>query len=117
LYIQIEISQPENTVSFSGVNDVYAVDSLGNYYYSSIDAAHDYNFTPLAQWHSPFVRTCCSNYEAGSYSAMHHTHANTYELLLANYVSVDAEWIELRYDRDGKDYTMRINLPGGVSNG
>ena len=117
LYIQLELSLSEVTDLFLGVNDVYAVDSLGNYYYSSIDAAHDYNFTPLAQWHLPFVRTCCSNYEASSYPAMHYTHTNTYELLLANYVSGDAEWIELRYDRDGKDYTLRINLPGGASNG
>ena len=114
LYIQIELA-PGKTTVFPGVNDVYAVDSLGNYYYSTIESAISYYFA-TSGGHLPHVYTCCAAYKADR-SARYHVHGSTYELVLSNFVSHDAEWIELRYDRDGKDYTMRINLPGGVSNG
>lgn len=39
----------------------------------------------------------------------------TFELYLDNFVSQEAQWIDLRYNRDGRDLTLRIDLAGGVS--
>lgn len=38
---------------------------------------------------------------------------DTWDVCLMNYVSHDADWIELRYDRGGKEFTIRIDLTGG----
>jgi len=35
------------------------------------------------------------------------------DLWLNNFSSQEAQWIELRYDRDGRDIRLRIDLNGG----
>lgn len=38
----------------------------------------------------------------------------TMELWLSNFRSEDADWIEIRYDREGRDIVLRIDLTGGA---
>lgn len=38
---------------------------------------------------------------------------DTWELTLNNYVYEGADWIDLRYDRGGEEFTIRIDLTGG----
>lgn len=38
--------------------------------------------------------------------------SSTYQMWISDDLT-DVQWLELRYDRDGRDYTMRIDLTGG----
>ena len=38
----------------------------------------------------------------------------TYELYLDNYISQNADWIDLRYEREGRNLRLRLNLAGGA---
>lgn len=70
------------------------MDDLGNYYCASYEAAPG---VPAVQ------------------SSMYHTGPLTYlhDLYLTDYTSQDAQWIELHYDRAGRDLVLRIDLTGG----
>lgn len=74
---------------------IWAQDSLGNIYLS---AARD---TPA---HEPALQV-----------TQYHTGRTTYvqDIWIFQYVSQDAEWLELHYDRSGRDMVLRIDLPGG----
>ena len=74
----------------------YAVDSLGNRY-GAFDATPHNGKTPMLSG-NPWRSGLCTV---------------TWELWLNNYRSQDAEWIELRYDRSGRDVRLRIDLTGG----
>lgn len=78
------------------LREFYAIDSLGNYYYSS----WEYGYTDEPAILGNPTRT-------GYFTTSH-------EMWLTNYVSHDAEWIELRYDRSGRDIVLRIDLTGGA---
>lgn len=88
-----------NFKPWAGRTDVprrlHAVDSLGNYYY----AENEYLW-----YDEPSLLAYRSRTGAFTY---------TWHLLARNYVSQDAEWIELHYDRDGRDVCLRIDLTGG----
>lgn len=74
--------------------DFYAVDDRGNYYCSWFDPGADSdrcltgNYTTTGLW--------TSVYEGWVFC-----------------VDPEASWIELRYDRDGRDVRLRIDLTGG----
>jgi hypothetical protein len=77
--------------------DFYAVDSLGNRYESYNNALRS-GSEPVVFWNGArntgvfTVTRLCS---------------------LMGYCSQGAEWIELRYDRAGRDVRLRVYLPGG----
>lgn len=74
---------------------LYAVDSEGNYYYSSAEQVYT-NEPNLGG--NPY-RTGLMTF--------------TMDMWANNYVSQDAEWIEFRCDRDGRDIKLRLDLTGG----
>lgn len=77
------------------IHDFWAVDSLGNVYSSYRNDAHSYQ------------SAVSGNLERTSYFTY------TMDLWLNHFHSQDAQWIELRYDRDGRDIRLRIDLNGG----
>ena len=75
------------------------MDSLGNYYYSQYE-----HFTTTEEYSEPFLwgnvyRTAPLTY--------------TWDMNLEGYVSQQADWIDLCYDRGGMEFTIRIDLTGG----
>lgn len=74
---------------------MWAVDSLGNYYYSEQEDS-------MAQESSIDAK----DYHTGMFTYTHN-------LWLRPYVSQEAEWIEIHYDRSGRDIVLRIDLTGG----
>lgn len=73
----------------------WAVDDLGNYYYSEHEDSMD---------QEPSIGV--SDYHTGMFTYVH-------DLWLRPYVSTEASWIELHYDRSGRDIVLRIDLTGG----
>ena len=75
--------------------DLYAVDSQGTYYYS------------MNQWAEPEDTSVCVT--GGQINPLTHEYA-----IWINRIQLeDNDWIEFIYDRDGRDHTIRIHLPGG----
>jgi hypothetical protein len=99
LYIQIEVS---SLLQWAQLDDIpadyfWAVDSLGNTYLSL-------NHVPdLSQ---PYVSGDLIRTDFFT---------QTMEMELNSFCSADAEWLELRYDRNGRDIRLRIDLTGGDS--
>ncbi len=77
------------------VNEFWALDSRGNYYGSR--AEMEYTDFPRVT-HSSAMGTGCI---ASSH------------LLIRDIPAGDIQWIELHYDRDGRDIVLRIHLTGG----
>lgn len=96
LNIQIKITNP---IPWSEKPDfgawIWAEDSLGNTY---VCGGQD---TPAKE---PAIQ-----------STQYHTGPTSYilDLWIFQYVSEDAQWLDLHYDRDGRDITFRIPLSGG----
>lgn len=77
------------------LHDFYAVDSVGNVYLAYNDWSYSVN------------RFVSGNLEQnGPFSW-------TMDMWLQSFVCEGAEWIEIRYDRDGRDICLRIDLTGG----
>lgn len=77
------------------IHDFWAVDSLGNTYSSYRNDAHSYQ------------RAVSGNLDKTGYFTC------TMDMWINNFCSQDAQWIEIRYDRDGRDLRLRIDLKGG----
>ena len=75
--------------------DFWAVDSLGNVYGSYSNDGWTWQQSVSGNVNSTGLFT------------------HTMDLWLNNFCSEHAEWIELRYDRDGRDIRLRIDLTGG----
>ncbi len=75
---------------------IWAEDSLGNYYY----ADHTDSIAT-----SPAIRA--EDYRTGLFTHVH-------DLWLIPCISQEAQWLELHYDRDGRDLCWRIDLTGGA---
>lgn len=73
----------------------WAEDSLGNRY----DAFFENYLTEDSYLSSNYYRTGLFTY--------------TYNMWFCNYVSQDAQWIDLHYDRSGRNIVLRIDLTGG----
>lgn len=76
------------------INHFWAVDSLGNNYQSRMDA--QYADIPKVSWGGGF-----------------HTQGFRSDHLEISHFDSRAEWVELHYDRDGRDIVLRIYLSGG----
>ena len=72
----------------------WAEDSAGNYYYSFYEAYDS----------EKHVRG--NNYRTGLFT-------ETYEMWLSGYEGEDLQWVDLHYDRSGRDLVLRIDLTGG----
>ncbi len=94
LYVELQsthwpwMQRPEITSQF------YALDSLGNRYASRAEAGFDE--VPKVSWDGGFW--------SQGFSSEH--------LEITGFDS-SAEWVELRYDRDGREIVLRIDLTGG----
>lgn len=95
-HFRIQVTNPLPWAQHGNISRwFWAVDDLGNYYYAT--------------------------YEAGSISvpavqgSIYHTGPMTYlhDLYLTDFISQDAQWIELHYDRAGRDLVLRMDLTGG----
>ena len=75
--------------------DFYAIDSLGNVYPFKVP-------TKLNS-----LRISSAFHQTGLFSGVH-------EIWLEDFPAGEAQWVEIRYDRDGRNYALRINLRGGV---
>lgn len=99
LYLTVEAStwlpQTDHCIAF---RSFYAVDDLGNHYWSMNDP--DVVYT----WQEE--RSLRGNYDQSS------LWSSSYEAWISS-IDPEAEWIELRYDRDGRDVRLRIDLTGG----
>lgn len=96
LHFQLKVTNPcPWAVHTDIVRWFWAVDSLGNHYYSS----YERNLSTDSAILVSYART-------GLFT-------DSYEIFCDNYVSSDAEWIELHYDRSGRDIVLRIDLTGG----
>ena len=96
-YFLIEVTNPRPWAGFTEAPRwFHGVDSLGNYYYSCYE---EDNNSDEPAFLGNGSRTGLFTY--------------TYYMWANNYVSQDADWIELRYDRDGRDIALRIDLTGG----
>lgn len=97
-HFEIEISNP---LPWAEYDDVFrwfwAEDSLGNRYYSAYE--------------------CNGNTEPSVQGTAHQTKAMSriWDLYLTDYISHNAEWLELHYDRGGRDLVLRIDLTGGMN--
>lgn len=80
------------------LNEFWAVDSKGNYYASIREAGYENipRLDPLG-WSTS---NCIGHY---------HFKITDFDC--------DAQWVELHYDRDGRDIVLRIDLTGGNQNG
>lgn len=77
------------------IHDFWAVDSLGNTYSSYRNDAHSYQKALSGNLDKTGYFTC------------------TMDMWINNFCSQDTQWIEIRYDRDGRDLRLRIDLNGG----
>lgn len=75
----------------------WAEDSLGNHYCSRGNKLH-------TEFNDAIVLGNCSHTSPLTY---------TYELWISSETLAGAEWIDLHYDRDGRDCVLRIDLTGG----
>lgn len=96
LYIELQVTywpwMPQPGIA----NYFWAQDSLGNYYACRKDVMYD---------DVPKVA-----YQGGFYSQFF-----TSDHLEISHFDSKAEWVELCYDRDGRDIVLRIDLTGGVA--
>ena len=93
-YLTIKATHPLPWAGFpEAVRWFTAIDSLGNVYGNMWSRNYSYDKTLTG---NPFSRTVFTY---------------RYEMWLSYYVP-GAEWIELQYDRDGRDITLRIDLTG-----
>lgn len=90
----MEVSQWPWMQELKAWEELWAVDSLGNYYYPDSAGAYD----------APRV----SEYGYSGAGGVIHS----YHMVILSF-DTDAEWVELRYDRDGRDVVFHIDLTGG----
>lgn len=93
LHIQLEIHKFPWMEWTSALNNFWAVDSLGNYYYPRGLSAYGQR-----------------RITSGGYSMS----TREYHITLAlTQFDTDTEWVEFCYDRDGRNIVFHINLTGG----
>lgn len=95
LHFRIRVTNPRPWADHEDISRwFWAVDDLGNYYCASYEAS---TAAPSVQ------------------SSVYHTGPLTYlhDLYLTDYASQEAQWIEIHYDRSGRDLVLRIDLTGG----
>ena len=104
LHIRMEMQNP--SLLFAEIDSqieyyIWAEDSEGNYYYSSIESIDGHSFGTHRDDAYIF-----GTVRDGGWGK------RVMELTLVQFASQGAEWIDLHYDRGGRDYVMRIYLNG-----
>lgn len=100
LYLRLKQFNPRFWATFPDwrnypLYDLYAVDSQGRYYYS------------MNEWAEPeAINVCLSGGQTGPLT-------HEYTIWINRIQLENNDWIEFRYDRDGRDHSIRIYLPGG----
>ena len=97
-YMRLEVTNPTTWAEQpQAITMFWAEDSLGNRYYNR------YEHTNSSQ---AYLGGDCRRTGLFTY---------TFELYLDSFISQEAQWIDLRYNRDGRDIALRIDLTGGVA--
>lgn len=98
-YFQIDVSTFLNWSQLHEIplHDFWAVDSLGNRYCSYNDYVNTGELAVSGNLN-----------REGPFSY-------TMDMWLVNFCSEEAEWIEIRYDREGREIALRIDLTGGAA--
>ena len=97
-YFLLEVSNPRPWMGYTDTPRWFsAVDSLGNCYYNMYESDRTTGTAPAVVGNG--MRTGLFTW--------------TFDMWVENYCSQEAEWLELRYDRDGRDLRLRIDLTGG----
>ena len=95
-YFQIEVFNPLPWVDHPEFkNWIWAEDSLGNHYYGFYENGYSREPTVVG-----------NDYHTGPLTY-------TLDMWLSNFCSQEAEWIDLHYDRSGRNIVFRIDLTGG----
>lgn len=89
------------TESCTAFRSFYAVDDLGNTYMSA-----SYYWSSWSSRNNGKEKALVGNYGLSS------LWSSDYQAWISS-IDPDAQWIELRYDRDGRDVRLRIDLTGG----
>ena len=108
LCFRVEQTHPLPWAEYADVGRYFwAEDSRGNYYYSEaampmyyLDDEHAYEYVKDAR---SLISTC------GYTDPFTFTHV----LYIPDYVWQDADWIDIHYDRDGRDHVLRVQPKGG----
>lgn len=96
-YFLLEVTNPRPWAGYTDTPRFFhAIDSLGNHYYSCFEEDGSIDERQIRGNGS---RTGLFTY--------------TFHMWAENYCSQEAEWLELYYDRDGRDVRLRIDLTGG----
>lgn len=99
LFVGLKVTNPLPWMrEQTAVRNMWAVDSTGTYYASY--ASYEDPAEELPWVHFSPLQTGVGTW--------------TYEIGF-QHTSVDMQWIELHYDRDGRDLVLRIDLTGGES--
>ena len=97
LHVMLEVSWWPWSQGFSQTDYIWAVDSQGNYYKpDALSAINEQGVSRLMVW---------GGYNRGAWKM-------SYQVQVSHF-DPDAKWIELRYDRDGREMTLHIDLTGG----
>ncbi len=95
-YFLLEVTNPRPWAGYTDAPRwLYAVDSLDHYYYACNESDRSTEGTVVGNG----ARTGLFTY--------------TWAMWIEDYVSQDADWLELRYDKEGRDVALRIDLTGG----
>jgi len=99
LYLRMKVFNPRLWAFFPDWMDdplyeLYATDSLGNYYKTMNERIDPEEFY-----------VCVRSGQTGPLTAEY--------TIWINRLQLENDWIEFVYDRDGRDHTIRIHLPGG----
>jgi len=96
-HFQIEIFNPLPWAEDTEMTRwMWAEDSLGNHYYTFYESGNYYR--------SPAV--VGNSYHTGPFTYTH-------DMWLSNFCSQEAQWIDLHYDRSGRNIVFLIDLNGG----
>lgn len=96
LFLQLEVSNPRPWAKETqGLDYIWAVDNFGNYHTGIYGKCEDPDAGVISQMGQ---RLNLTTYR--------------YDLCLHN-TSEDTQWVELHYDRDGRDLVLRVDLTGG----
>lgn len=97
LYFQLEVTNPRPWAKAAEImNWIWAEDSQGTHYYCYAEQ--------LSSDHDCVLYG--NRYETGPFTTV-------YEMHIGWRIPEGTEWIDLRYTRDGRDWTIRIDLTGG----
>lgn len=100
LSADIRVTDPRGIIHYDIMEYVWAEDSLGNVYTSPNATSH---LPPYPNDH--YIRV----------SSSHRIFSSYYRITFMGYEDNGAQWIDLHYDRDGRSFTIRIDLEGGAA--